>query len=118
MVWQNYNNELVKCIEDLKEKREEVNRQILQDEVPSCPSPTSLPAALRFTLWPASFHIDMHVSVTSAGNSPYNRMQARSGSRRLAIKVALGNRFQGYLAHEKASNPPRPPWGPRHKGLR
>ena len=29
---QNYNNELVKCIEDLKEKREEVNRQILQDE--------------------------------------------------------------------------------------
>lgn len=30
--WQNYNNELVKCIEDLKEKREEVNRQILQDE--------------------------------------------------------------------------------------
>jgi len=30
---QNYNNELVKCIEDLKEKREEVNRQILQDEV-------------------------------------------------------------------------------------
>ena len=30
---QNYNNELVKCIEDLKEKREEVNRQILQEEV-------------------------------------------------------------------------------------
>merc|ERR1712216_759706 len=29
---QNYNNELVKCIEDLNEKREEVNRQILQDE--------------------------------------------------------------------------------------
>uniref|UniRef100_A0A7S3GBG8 13 kDa deflagellation-inducible protein n=1 Tax=Palpitomonas bilix TaxID=652834 RepID=A0A7S3GBG8_9EUKA len=29
---QNYNNELVKCIEDLKEKREEVNRQILKDE--------------------------------------------------------------------------------------
>merc|ERR1712216_467582 len=29
---QNYNNELVKCIEDLKEKREEVNRQIMQDE--------------------------------------------------------------------------------------
>ena len=56
MVWQNYNNELVKCIEDLKEKREEVNRQILQDEVPS-PSPTSSPAALTFTLWPASFHI-------------------------------------------------------------
>ncbi len=32
---QNYNNELVKCIEDLKEKREEVNRQILQEEVKS-----------------------------------------------------------------------------------
>jgi Sjoegren syndrome nuclear autoantigen 1 len=29
---QNYNNELVKCIEDLREKREEINRQILRDE--------------------------------------------------------------------------------------
>lgn len=29
---QNYNNELVKCIEDLREKREEVHRQILKDE--------------------------------------------------------------------------------------
>lgn len=29
---QNYNNELVKCIEDLRERREEVNRQILKDE--------------------------------------------------------------------------------------
>mmetsp|Transcript_25509 Transcript_25509/g.59270 ORF Transcript_25509/g.59270 Transcript_25509/m.59270 type:complete len:112 (-) Transcript_25509:57-392(-) len=29
---QNYNNELVKCIEDLREKREEVNRQILRAE--------------------------------------------------------------------------------------
>eukprot|EP00736_Rhodelphis_marinus_P010316 Rmarinus@m.14246 len=29
---QNYNNELVKCIEDLKEKREEVNRQLKRDE--------------------------------------------------------------------------------------
>mmetsp|Transcript_15210 Transcript_15210/g.29528 ORF Transcript_15210/g.29528 Transcript_15210/m.29528 type:complete len:112 (-) Transcript_15210:192-527(-) len=29
---QNYNNELVKCIEDLRSKREEVNRQILKDE--------------------------------------------------------------------------------------
>ena len=29
---QNYNNELVKCIEDLREKREEVNRQILREE--------------------------------------------------------------------------------------
>lgn len=29
---QNYNNELVKCIEDLREKREEVNRQILAEE--------------------------------------------------------------------------------------
>ena len=29
---QNYNNELVKCIEDLREKREEVVRQILKDE--------------------------------------------------------------------------------------
>lgn len=29
---QNYNNELVKCIEDLREKREEINRQILHDE--------------------------------------------------------------------------------------
>eukprot|EP00793_Prasinoderma_coloniale_P004296 PRCOL_00000056-RA len=28
----NNNNELVKCIEDLKEKREEVNRQIVKDE--------------------------------------------------------------------------------------
>lgn len=25
---QNYNNELVKCIEDLREKREEINRQV------------------------------------------------------------------------------------------
>ncbi|KAF0699998.1 Aste57867_9478 [Aphanomyces stellatus] len=29
---QNYNNELVKCIEDLREKREEVNRVILKEE--------------------------------------------------------------------------------------
>lgn len=29
---QNYNNELVKCIEDLREKREEINRQLLKDE--------------------------------------------------------------------------------------
>ena len=29
---QNYNNELVKCIEVLREKREEVNRQILKEE--------------------------------------------------------------------------------------
>ena len=29
---QNYNNELVKCIEDLREKREEINRQISKDE--------------------------------------------------------------------------------------
>ena len=29
---QNYNNELVKCIEDLREKREEVNRAILKEE--------------------------------------------------------------------------------------
>ena len=29
---QNYNNELVRCIEDLREKREEVNRNILRDE--------------------------------------------------------------------------------------
>jgi Sjoegren syndrome nuclear autoantigen 1 len=29
---QNYNNELVKCIEDLREKREEVNVAILREE--------------------------------------------------------------------------------------
>eukprot|EP00617_Octactis_speculum_P010716 CAMPEP_0185779618 /NCGR_PEP_ID=MMETSP1174-20130828/96399_1 /TAXON_ID=35687 /ORGANISM="Dictyocha speculum, Strain CCMP1381" /LENGTH=162 /DNA_ID=CAMNT_0028468829 /DNA_START=45 /DNA_END=534 /DNA_ORIENTATION=+ len=29
---QNYNNDLVKCIEDLREKREEVNRTILSEE--------------------------------------------------------------------------------------
>ena len=29
---QNYNNELVKCIEDLREIREEINKQILKDE--------------------------------------------------------------------------------------
>jgi len=29
---QNYNNQLVKCIEDLREKREEVNKQILKEE--------------------------------------------------------------------------------------
>jgi len=29
---QNYNNELVKSIEDLREKREELNRQILSEE--------------------------------------------------------------------------------------
>uniref|UniRef100_UPI00398E6422 microtubule nucleation factor SSNA1 n=1 Tax=Pristiophorus japonicus TaxID=55135 RepID=UPI00398E6422 len=31
-VLQTYNNELVKCIEDLCSKREELNQQILQDE--------------------------------------------------------------------------------------
>lgn len=29
---QNYNNELVKCIEDLRDRRETVNREILNDE--------------------------------------------------------------------------------------
>ena len=29
---QNYNNELVKCIETLREKREEINRVILKEE--------------------------------------------------------------------------------------
>merc|ERR1712028_183977 len=29
---QNYNNELVRCIEELREKREEVNRSIAKDE--------------------------------------------------------------------------------------
>lgn len=29
---QNYNNELVKCIEDLRDRREAVNREILSDE--------------------------------------------------------------------------------------
>jgi sjoegren syndrome nuclear autoantigen 1 len=29
---QNYNNELVKCIEDLRERRETVHREILNDE--------------------------------------------------------------------------------------
>ncbi len=29
---QNFNNELVKCIDDLREKREEINRQLLKDE--------------------------------------------------------------------------------------
>lgn len=29
---QNYNNELVKCIEDLREKREEMNRAIAKQE--------------------------------------------------------------------------------------
>jgi Sjoegren syndrome nuclear autoantigen 1 len=29
---QNFNNELVKCIEDLREKREEIHRQIMKDE--------------------------------------------------------------------------------------
>merc|ERR1712054_751335 len=29
---QNYNNELVKCIEDLREKREELNKSIASDE--------------------------------------------------------------------------------------
>lgn len=29
---QNYNNELVKCIEDLREKREEINKQITKEE--------------------------------------------------------------------------------------
>jgi len=37
---QNYNNELVKCIEDLREKREEVNRAILKEEEVRC---TTLP---------------------------------------------------------------------------
>jgi Sjoegren syndrome nuclear autoantigen 1 len=29
---QNYNNELIRCIDDLRDKREEVNRQILKEE--------------------------------------------------------------------------------------
>ena len=33
---QNYNNELVKCVDDLKEKREEVNKAILKDVRPLC----------------------------------------------------------------------------------
>ncbi len=33
---QNYNNELVKCVDDLKEKREEVNKAILKDVSAGC----------------------------------------------------------------------------------
>jgi sjoegren syndrome nuclear autoantigen 1 len=29
---QNYNNELVKCIDDLREKREQINREISKEE--------------------------------------------------------------------------------------
>merc|ERR1712124_182866 len=29
---QNYNNELVKCLEDLREKREQINREIAREE--------------------------------------------------------------------------------------
>lgn len=29
---QSYNNELVRCVEDLREKREEINRQIAREE--------------------------------------------------------------------------------------
>jgi len=29
---QNYNNELVKCLEDLREKREAINREIAREE--------------------------------------------------------------------------------------
>jgi len=29
---QNHNNELVRCIEDLREKRQEIDRQIREDE--------------------------------------------------------------------------------------
>ena len=40
---QNYNNELVKCIEDLREKREEVNRAILkEEEVRRLPCPAEI----------------------------------------------------------------------------
>ena len=56
---QNYNNELVKCVDDLKEKREEVNKAILKDVRAPPPQPpvmhprgardggTSLPTAVR-----------------------------------------------------------------------
>ena len=43
---QNYNNELVKCVDDLKEKREEVNKAILKD-VRAPPSPTACHASSR-----------------------------------------------------------------------
>ena len=42
---QNYNNELVKCVDDLKEKREEVNKAILKDVRILRPQPAA-PAAL------------------------------------------------------------------------
>jgi Sjoegren syndrome nuclear autoantigen 1 len=29
---QNHNNELVKCLEDLRDKREEINKQVLREE--------------------------------------------------------------------------------------
>ncbi len=31
-MWTRYNNELVKCLEDLREKREQVNKAILKEE--------------------------------------------------------------------------------------
>ena len=40
---QNYNNELVKCIEDLREKREEVNRSIAKDEEEKGGNPSPTP---------------------------------------------------------------------------
>ncbi len=45
---QNYNSELVRCIEELREKREELNKSIAADEeekgapcARSCPSPAA-----------------------------------------------------------------------------
>jgi len=45
---QNYNNELVKCIEDLREKREEVNRAILKEEEVGLPKGQGPPSTCPF----------------------------------------------------------------------
>jgi len=46
---QNYNNDLVKCIEDLREKREELNKQICKEEEDKGKSRRSSPS------WPTDF---------------------------------------------------------------
>jgi Sjoegren syndrome nuclear autoantigen 1 len=48
---QNYNNELVKCIEDLREKREEINRQILKEEEEKAKVQRDLSVFTEVSVW-------------------------------------------------------------------
>ena len=74
---QNYNGELVRCIEDLREKREEVNRSIARDEEEKGAQPTALRCRLG-----VSDRV-LHRSIAGAACTASAHLRTASGSARV-----------------------------------